>query len=123
MAASAGGGGISAAPALASAVATAVPASTRTASETRKWERVSLFGARAYVVLAGDTDRTARVVDLSYGGVALQADAGTELPTIFQAVLHLPIVPPVRVSLRRIYESRIAGGEPRFRVGCALIRR
>jgi hypothetical protein len=104
-------------------VVAAVPGSTRPASETRKWERVSLFGARAYVVLAGDTDRTARVVDLSYGGVALQADAGMDLPTIFQAVLHLPIVPPVRVSLRRIYESRIAGGEPRFRVGCALIRR
>ena len=122
-AANPGGVGNSAAPAPAPAVVAAVPGSTRGASETRKWERVSLFGARAYVVLAGDTDRTARVVDLSYGGVALQADAGTELPSIFQAVLHLPIVPPVRVSLRRIYESRIAGGEPRFRVGCALIRR
>jgi len=122
-AANPGGVGNSAAPAPAPTVVAAVPGSTRPASETRKWERVSLFGARAYVVLAGDTDRTARVVDLSYGGVALQADAGTELPTIFQAVLHLPIVPPVRVSLRRIYESRIAGGEPRFRVGCALIRR
>ena len=122
-AANPGGVGNSAAPAPAPTVVAAVPGSTRPASETRKWERVSLFGARAYVVLAGDTDRTARVVDLSYGGVALQADAGMDLPTIFQAVLHLPIVPPVRVSLRRIYESRIAGGEPRFRVGCALIRR
>ena len=122
-AANPGGVGNIAAPAPAPAVVGAVPGSTRPASETRKWERVSLFGARAYVVLAGDTDRTARVVDLSYGGVALQADAGMDLPTIFQAVLHLPIVPPVRVSLRRIYESRIAGGEPRFRVGCALIRR
>jgi len=102
--------------------AAAAPGSTRAKSETRKWERVSLFGARAYVVLAGDTDKTARVVDLSHGGVALQAEAGTELPSRFQAVLHLPILSPMKVSLRRVNESRPSEGEPHLRVGCALIR-
>jgi diguanylate cyclase (GGDEF)-like protein len=114
---------IPAVPAPAPMMAVPAPGSTRPKSETRKWERVSLFGARAYVVLAGDADKTARVVDLSYGGVALLADAGTELPLTFQAVLHLPILPPVKVSLRRVNESRLAEGEPHLRVGCALIRR
>ena len=104
-------------------VAAPASSSTRPMSETRKWERVSLFGARAYVVLTGETDKTARVVDLSYGGVALLADAGTELPLTFQAVLHLPILPPVKLSLRRVNESRLSEGEPHLRVGCALIRR
>lgn len=104
-------------------VGAATPSSTRPMSETRKWDRVSLFGARANVVLAGDTDKTARVVDLSYGGVALLADAGTELPLTFQAVLHLPILLPVKVGLRRVNESRPSEGEPHLRVGCALIRR
>jgi len=113
----------SAVPAPAPMGAAAVPGSTRPMSETRKWERVSLFGARAYVVLAGETDKTARVVDLSYGGVALLADAGTELPLTFQAVLHLPILLPVKVSLRRVNESRFSDGEPRLRVGCALVGR
>lgn len=123
MAAIPGGVGIPAVPVPSPMVAAAAPGSTRPMSETRKWERVSLFGARAYVVLAGETDKTARVVDLSYGGVALLADAGTELPSMFQAVLHLPILSPMKVSLRRVNESRLAEGEPRLRVGCALIRR
>jgi diguanylate cyclase (GGDEF)-like protein len=113
---------IPAVPASAPMGAAAVPGSTRPMSETRKWERVALFGARAYVVLVDETDKTARVVDLSYGGVALLADSGTELPLTFQAVLHLPILPPVKVSLRRVNESRLAEGEPRLRVGCALVR-
>lgn len=84
----------------------------------RKWERVSLVGTRAYAVLVDGEDKTARVIDLSYGGVALQVERPEELPAAFQAVLHVPILPPVKVSLRKTYEQIHGEGT---RVGCAFI--
>jgi len=87
--------------------------------ERRKWERVSLEGTRASAVLSGNSERTARVIDLSYGGVALQIDRPEELPNSFYAVLHVPILPPVRVSLRKIYAKPLEGS--RSRVGCSFV--
>jgi diguanylate cyclase (GGDEF)-like protein len=88
--------------------------------ERRKWERVSLSGTRAYAVLGGNgSQRTAPVIDLSYGGVALELEHAEDLPTPFYAVLHVPILPPVRVSLRRSYTLRGEGG--RARVGCSFV--
>ncbi len=87
--------------------------------ERRKWERVSLAGTRAYAVLGEGGQKTAAVIDLSYGGVALALDKPEELPTPFYAVLHVPILPPVRVSLRRTYSQRSEGG--RIRVGCSFV--
>ncbi len=88
-------------------------------SETRKWERVSLVGTRAYAVLEHHGEQNARVVDLSYGGVALQTEAGHDLPNDFQAVLHVPILPPVKVNLRKVYE-RIEHDKV-VRIGCAFV--
>lgn len=88
------------------------------AAERRKWERVSLAGTRAYALLGEKPEKTARVLDLSYGGVALQTDAPEELAGSFQAVLHVPILPPVRVSLRRVYRRRDDG---LTRVGCSFV--
>jgi len=85
----------------------------------RKWERVSLVGTRAYAVLGEDASKTARVLDLSYGGVALQTDKPGTLPNSFQAVLHVPILPPVKVSLRKTYEQHVNGNGTR--VGCAFV--
>ena len=87
--------------------------------ERRKWERVSLAGTRAYAVLGEGGQKTAAVIDLSYGGVSLVLDKPEELPTPFYAVLHVPILPPVRVSLRRTYSQRSEGG--RIRVGCSFV--
>jgi diguanylate cyclase (GGDEF)-like protein len=95
------------------------PAAAESGTDKRKWERVSLAGTRAYAVLEEDTSRTARVIDLSYGGVALQVDKPHELPVSFQAVLHVPILPPVKVSLRKTYEQHIEGDAAR--VGCAFV--
>lgn len=88
-------------------------------TEGRKWERVSLAGTKAHAILADLGQRTARVIDLSYGGVALQLDSANDLPSQFNAVLHVPILPPVRVVLRKIYTLRT--DEDRFRVGCSFV--
>jgi diguanylate cyclase (GGDEF)-like protein len=87
--------------------------------ESRKWERVSLAGTKAYAILTDSAQKTANVADLSYGGVALIMDKPEELPAQFNAVLHVPILPPVRVVLRKSYTKRMEDG--RSRVGCSFI--
>lgn len=88
-------------------------------AETRKWERVSLAGTKAYAVLSTQPERNARVIDLSYGGVALQTDPALSLPGSFQAVLHVPILPPVKVQLRKVYEYQETNQQ--LRLGCAFV--
>ena len=61
--------------------------------EQRKWERVQLVGTRAYAQFTG-ASQTARVVDLGYGGVGLELNPTNELSATFEAVLHVPILPP-----------------------------
>ena len=90
-----------------------------THAEQRKWERVSLAGTKANAVLADDAGKTATVIDLSYGGVALLVEKPEELPNQFSAVLNVPILPPVRVILRKVYTNRLETG--RSRVGCAFV--
>ncbi len=97
----------------------AAPPPSRTAVERRKWERVSLVGTRAYALLGDGPEKTARVLDLGYGGVALQTESPEELAGSFHAVLHVPILPPVRVSLRCIYAQR--GEDAVTRVGCSFV--
>ena len=99
-------------------VATPVPKSAPH-SEQRKWERVSLAGTKARAVLSDLGQKSANVIDLSYGGVALQLDKTEELPNQFSAVLHVPILPPVRVVLRKVYATRLESG--RARIGCAFV--
>jgi diguanylate cyclase (GGDEF)-like protein len=88
-------------------------------SETRKWERVSLVGTRAYAQLADDPQRTARVIDLGYGGLSLEMESSAEIGSRFSAVLHVPILPPVRVLLKKLYQVPGNGGQ--IRVGCAFV--
>ncbi len=98
-------------------VVTPQPVPTR---EQRKWERVSLAGTKAYALLTDDGQKTAAVIDLSYGGVALLFAGNTEeVPDQFNAILHVPILPPVRVILRKAYTQRLDGG--RARVGCSFV--
>ncbi len=87
--------------------------------EQRKWERVSLAGTKAYAVLSDGGAKTARVVDLSYGGVSLVLDKSNDIPPQFNAVLHVPILPPVRVLLRKAYT--IEWGGARTRLGCSFV--
>ena len=87
--------------------------------EHRRFERVSLAGTKAYAVLAEAAQRHAAVVDLSYGGVALLVEKPEDLPAQFNAILHVPILPPVRVVLHKAYTHRAEGG--RSRVGCSFV--
>jgi diguanylate cyclase (GGDEF)-like protein len=98
--------------------ATHAAAAPQQATHPRKWERVSLAGTKSYAVIDGSL-RTATVIDLSYGGVALVFDKGDDLPSQFSAVLHVPILPPLRVSLRKAYANSAEGG--RVRMGCAFV--
>jgi diguanylate cyclase (GGDEF)-like protein len=87
-------------------------------SERRRWERVSLANTRAYALIGEGVERTARVLDLGYGGIALEASGAGELDEAFHAVLHVPILPPVRVSLKRVYQMDSSGAA---RVGCSFV--
>jgi diguanylate cyclase (GGDEF)-like protein len=100
----------------------APPEATRPAAtyaEARKWERVSLAGTKAYAILTDVNQKTAAVLDLSYGGVALLMENPEDVPNQFHAVLHVPILPPVRVVLRKTNTQRLEGG--RARVGCSFV--
>jgi len=88
-------------------------------TERRKWERVSLVGTRAHAVIGDGEEVSARVLDMSYGGVSLLVDRVDRLPAVFPAVLHVPILPPVKVSLRKAYVETTEGQG--FRVGCAFL--
>lgn len=85
----------------------------------RKWERVSLAGTKAHAILTDSNRKTAKVIDLSYGGVALEIDEAEDFPAQFNAVLHVPILPPVRVILRKAYVLQAANGP--IRIGCSFV--
>jgi diguanylate cyclase (GGDEF)-like protein len=73
------------------------PAEAHIYAVPRKAERVSMSGTNAYAVLADQPVQRARVVDLGFGGVALDFPSTENIPETLLAVLHVPILPPVRV--------------------------
>jgi diguanylate cyclase (GGDEF)-like protein len=85
----------------------------------RKAERVSMTGTNAYAMLGERGARRARVLDLGFGGVSIELDTPEELPESILAVLHVPILPPVRVNLKPVWSQRTKQGG--YRVGCAFI--
>lgn len=85
----------------------------------RKAERVSMTGTNAYAVLGELASRRAKVLDLGFGGVALELDSSQNLPDNFLAVLHVPILPPVRVNLRPVWSRSTSEGS--LRVGCCFV--
>jgi hypothetical protein len=91
----------------------------KTGPEQRRWERVSLANTRAYALIGEGVERTARVLDLGYGGVALETSSPDDFGDTFHAVLHVPILPPVRVSLHRIYHKLGTSGATR--IGCSFV--
>jgi diguanylate cyclase (GGDEF)-like protein len=114
----------SAIEAAASATAAEISANLRTPSPRvfavqRKAERVSMSGTNAYAVLGDQGARRARVLDLGFGGVAIEMDSFEELADNLLAVLHVPILPPVRVNLKPVWKQQTPQGS--FRVGCAFV--
>ena len=84
----------------------------------RRAERVSMVGTNAYAAFGELGARRARVLDLGFGGVAIELDALEELPDNIVAVLHVPILPPVRVNLKPVWSRLSPQG---FRVGCSFV--
>jgi diguanylate cyclase (GGDEF)-like protein len=113
----------SAAPATASDIFTtqtlAIPPPARVYSIPRKAERVSMSGTNAYAVLGDRGVRRARVLDLGFGGVALELESQEEIPESILAILHVPILPPVRVNLKPVWFQRTPQGA--CRIGCAFV--
>ena len=107
-------------PAPESPSSAAAPASApRSYAVQRKAERVSMAGTNAYATLGEQGTRRARVLDLGFGGVAIELEAQEDLPENILAVLHVPILPPVRVSLKPVWSQRTTHGG--FRVGCSFV--
>ena len=85
----------------------------------RKAERVSMAGTNAYAVLGEQGGKRARVLDLGFGGVAIELDSQEELPENLFAVLHVPILPPVRVNLKPVWKQQTSQGGTR--IGCSFV--
>jgi len=85
----------------------------------RRAERVSMVGTNAYAVLGESSSRRAKVLDLGFGGVSLEFEANQALGQSFLAVLHVPILPPVRVNLRPVWSRPTPDGN--VRVGCCFV--
>jgi diguanylate cyclase (GGDEF)-like protein len=85
----------------------------------RKAERVSMTGTNAYAVIGDGGSWRARVLDLGFGGVALELEKAEELPASIVAVLHVPILPPVRVFLRPVWSRQTNEGT--YRLGCQFV--
>ena len=117
----------SAAPQDAVAAKTKVPPATpaastgseRSGAERRRWERISLSGKRAFATIGDGSEKLYRVLDMSHGGVALEAENDLPAGEPFQAVLHVPILGEVRVKLKKLYTQRTVGQQPR--VGCLFV--
>ncbi len=109
-----------AASATAAEISASLPApAPRVFTVQRKAERVSMTGTNAYAVLGDQGVRRARVLDLGFGGVAIEMDSPEDLPDNLLAVLHVPILPPVRVNLKPVWKQQTSQGS--FRVGCAFV--
>ncbi|GAC1701744.1 MAG: hypothetical protein NVS9B4_05630 [Candidatus Acidiferrum sp.] len=85
----------------------------------RKAERVSMSGTNAYALLGDQGKQRARVIDLGFGGVSLELEVTEELPDSLFAVLHVPILPPVRVTLKRVWSRKTSAGS--VRMGCYFV--
>ena len=78
-----------------------------------------MSGTNAYAIIGDQGARRARVLDLGFGGVALEFEQPEELAESILAILHVPILPPVRVYLRPVWSRRTAEGS--FRFGCHFV--
>jgi diguanylate cyclase (GGDEF)-like protein len=106
-------------PATAHADAPQIAETKKAIAERRRWERVSLANTHAYALIGEGVETTARVLDLGYGGIALETSRPEEFNEAFHAVLHVPILPPVRVNVSRVYKK--LGGSGETRIGCSFI--
>ncbi|HWF12286.1 MAG TPA: GGDEF domain-containing protein [Candidatus Acidoferrales bacterium] len=95
---------------------------TKKTTDRRRWERFSMANTNAYALIGENPERKARVLDLGHGGICLESLNPDEFAEAFHAVLHVPILPPVRVNLRRVYRAiQPQADSGATRIGCAFI--
>jgi diguanylate cyclase (GGDEF)-like protein len=90
--------------------------------DRRRWERFSMANTNAYALIGESPERKARVLDLGHGGICLESLNPEDFGEAFHAVLHVPILPPVRVNLRRVYrviQPQVDSGATR--IGCSFV--
>jgi len=90
-----------------------------TYTQQRKAERVSMAGTNAYALLGDSGDRRAKVLDIGFGGVGLELGPQDAISGPVLSVLHVPILPPVRVTLNPVWSKRSDVGT--LRVGCCFV--
>ena len=95
------------------------PAGKPSTAERRRSERVLLTGKRAVAVIGAAPNETLRVIDMSHGGVALEATDQVPLSDSFHAILRVPILGEVRVKLKKLYTQPLT--EHQIRVGCLYV--
>ena len=78
-----------------------------------------MAGKNAFARIGNGAEMRVRVIDMSHGGVALEAEGGAIPGESFHAVLHVPILPATRVRLRKLYARTGAGLHTR--IGCQFI--
>jgi hypothetical protein len=95
---------------------------TKKTVDRRRWQRFSMSDTNAYAIVGENPERKARVRDLGHGGLCLETSSADEFAETFHAVLHVPILPPVRVNLRRVYRLNLMQAEASMsRIGCSFV--
>jgi len=88
----------------------------RAVPDRRGCERVRMDGVAARaIVFRGEQRIPARVLDMSFGGLALDFEEHWILPGEFRAELHVPVLPGGTIRLWPIYANL---NEKGMRVGC-----
>ena len=76
----------------------------------------------AYALVGEGMEQKARVLDLGHGGICLETSTPDEFGEAFHAVLHVPILPPTHVNLRRIYKAQqLQANVGPTRIGCSFV--
>ncbi len=84
--------------------------------DRRRCQRVTMDGVAARaIVFRGEQRIPARVLDMSFGGLALDFEEHWILPGEFRAELHVPVLPAGTIRLFPIYANLNERG---MRVGC-----
>jgi len=87
------------------------------ASQRRRYARISLAGTNAYGVLKGGFGtKVAPVLDLGFGGVSLLLDEPQQLPESLAVRLQVSVLPAAEYKITRIYTQRLPQGL--WRIGC-----
>lgn len=86
----------------------------------RRFKRIPVEDVDAHVMLRSETEsHRGDLLDFSFGGVGVRVPSGLHLPDVFVGDLHLRVLPPVTVSLRKVHTLHEPSGTER--IGCSFL--